>query len=107
MIWYDDLFLSDSLKKMKNRIKWKINHRRATGMVHLICLPSNKNNLLDIIPSGNLLQKGYPKQDLTIIGLAADYNEAIILTRDIIHEIYVNTGKMNVEEYLKTTKGET
>lgn len=106
MIWYDDLYINDSILKKKNKIKWKINHHKPTGLVHLICLPSNENNLLDIIPSANLLQKGYPKENLTIIGLASNYKEAVLLTRDIIDEIYSNTGKFDFGEYFKITKGE-
>ncbi len=106
MIWIDDLYISDSITKKKNRIKWKINHQKPSGFVHLICLPSNENNLLDIIPSANLLQKGYPRKNLTIIGLASNYNEAVLLTRDIIDDIYTQTGEFDVGKYFKMTKGE-
>lgn len=105
MKWYDNLFVGESIQKKANKIKWKINHNAGTFKVHIIALPSNENNLLDIIPARELLQKGYPKNNLYIIGLAGDYDEAVSMTTDIILETYLKIGTINIKEYLFAGKG--
>lgn len=101
MKWYHDLYLSESIKKKSGRIKWKINHSKLTMDVYVISFASNRDNLLDIIPANVLLQKAYPKEDMHIIGLAKGYYDALELVKDIVEETYLNTGGVDIWEYLK------
>lgn len=101
MKWYKDLYVSEAIGKKANKIKWKINHNAGTVNIYLVCLPSNKDNLLDIVPAIELMQKGYPKKDLHVIGMAKGYDDAVDLTRTIIEQTYNSTGGVNVVEYLK------
>lgn len=101
MKWYRNLYVSESIGSRVNRIKWKINHNAGTVSVFVIAFASNPDNLLDIIPAWNLMQKGYPKRQLKIIGLAGGYDEALELVRTIIDETYQCRGDVNVWEYLK------
>ena len=70
MKWYEDLYVGDSIEGKVNRIKWKINHHAGTVSIYVIAFASNRQNLLDIIPAWELMQKHYPKKQLYIIGLA-------------------------------------
>lgn len=101
MKWYSKLYVSESIGKKANRIKWRINHNAGTVSVYVIAFASNRENLLDIIPSWNLMQKYYPKRDMKIIGIAKGYDEALMLVRDIIDETYRNTGSTDVWSYLR------
>ncbi len=105
MKWYDNLYIGESIGKKAGRIKWKINHNAGTLFVHVITLPSNKHNLLDIIPARELLQNGYPKRNLKIIGIAGDRQEAVELVAEIIKEVYDNTGETDVAGYLEKRGG--
>lgn len=105
MKWYKDLYVGESISHKTNRIKWKINHNAGTISVYIIALASNPRNMLDIIPARELLQKGYPKKDMRIIGLAGNYSEALELVRRIVEETYNATGYADVKKYLKN-KGE-
>ena len=67
MKWYSRLYVSESIGKKANRIKWRINHNAGTLSVYVIAFASNHDNLLDIIPAWNLMQKSYPKEDVKII----------------------------------------
>ena len=69
--------------------------------MYVIAFASNPDNLLDIIPAWQLMQKGYPKKDLKIIGLAKGYDDAIALVQQIVEETYANTGDVDVWSYLK------
>ena len=70
MKWYDDLYVGESIVHKTNKIKWKIRHNAGQINIYVITLASSEKNLLDIIPSHELLQKGYPKKQLYVIGLA-------------------------------------
>ena len=60
MKWYEDLYVGDSIEGKVNRIKWKINHHAGTVSIYVIAFASNRQNLLDIIPAWELMQKSYP-----------------------------------------------
>ena len=102
MKWYEDLYVGDSIADKANRIKWKINHHAGTVSIYVIAFASNRQNLLDIIPAWELMQKSYPgKKQMQIIGLAKGYAEALGLVRSIIEEVYQNTGDVDVKSYLR------
>lgn len=105
MKWYKDLYVGESISHKVDKIKWKINHNAGTLSIYIIALASNPQNMLDIIPTRELLQKAYPKKEMRIIGLAGSYNEAIELVRKIVEETYNVTGNANVRYYLKNIRG--
>lgn len=105
MKWYRNLYAGDSVAGKIERIKWKINHNAGTVSVYVIAFPSNQNNLLDIIPSWELMQKAYPKKHMTVIGLAKGYGEALELVRRIVDDTYQNTGTVDVKAYLREVEG--
>lgn len=100
MIWYDKLYIGESIIHKTNKVKWKIRHNAGQINIYVITLPSSRKNLLDIVPAQELLQKAYPKKNLYIIGLAKGYEEAIELAGSIIAEVYRHTGAFAVTDYL-------
>lgn len=101
MRWYSKLYVSESIGKKANRIKWRIKHGAGTPGVYVLTFASNSENLLDIIPSWNLMQRAYPKKNLKVIGLAKGYDDALELVRTIVDETYQNTGSVDVWSYLR------
>lgn len=101
MKWYKNLYVGESIEHKKKKIIWKIKHNAGLLHTYIITFASNSDNLLDIIPSTDLMQKAYPKKDLLVIGLAGDYDEALELVRRIVNETYTETGSVNVYDYLK------
>lgn len=106
MIWYDKLYVGESIIHKTNKVRWKIRHNAGQINIYVITLPSNRDNLLDIIPSQELLQKAYPKKNLYIIGLAKGYEEAIELAGSIVAEVYCHTGAFAVTDYLLSKRKE-
>ena len=100
MVWYENLYVGKSIVHKTNRIKWKVCHNAGQVNIYVITLASNTQNLLDIIPSHELLQKGYPKGELCVVGLAKGYDEAVEVAVSIVEEVYHNTGTFAVREYL-------
>lgn len=101
MIWHENLYVGESIVHKTNKIKWKIHHNAGQVDIYIIALASNEKNLLDIIPSWELLQKGYPKQKLYIIGLAKGYEEAVEVAVSIVDMVYKKTGGFAIKSYLK------
>ena len=104
MKWYDDLYVGESIRHKVNNIKWKIEHNAGQINMYVIALASNPQNLLDIIPAQELMQKGYPKQDIYVIGLACGMKEAQLVVKQIIDEVYRETGGFQILPYLQTKK---
>ena len=104
MKWYDDLYVGEGIIHKTNKIKWKILHNAGQIRIYVITLASNDKNLLDIIPSQELMQKGYPKKDLYVVGLAKGYDEAVEVAASIIDEVYRQTGAFEVASYLREKK---
>lgn len=100
MKWYEDLYLGDSIRHKHKKVKWKIIHDAGQPFVYVITLPANKENLLDIIPSWELMQKYYPKKNLKIVGIAGTYGEALEVVTEMLLEVYHITGGFRIEEYL-------
>lgn len=100
MTWQDDLYVGASIIHRTKKIKWKIRHNAGQLNIYVITLASNEHNLLDIIPAQELLQKGYPKHTLHVVGLAKGYDEAIEVAVSIVDEVYRNTGAFDVRGYL-------
>ena len=100
MTWYEDLYVGESIIHKTSKIIWKIRHNAGQLNIYVIALASNETNLLDIIPAQELLQKGYPKQQLYIVGLAKGYDEAVNVAVSIIDEAYQKTGTFAIRKYL-------
>lgn len=100
MIWYDKLYVGESIVHKTTKIKWKIMHNAGQIGIYVITLASNRQNLLDIIPSYELMQRGYPKREMVIVGLAKGYDEAVEVAASIVDEVYRNTGTFAVRAYL-------
>lgn len=100
MKWYYNLFLGEKIAPKYKQTVLKIKNEKFTPNVFVIALASNPQNLLDIIPAFELLQKGYPKEHMQIIGLAEGEKEAFEVVRQIVDEVYKKTGNTKVKEYL-------
>lgn len=107
MKWYQDLYTGESIGEKAEKIKWNINHNAGQIQVYIISLASNSDNLLDIIPAWNVVQKHYPKKHLCIVGLAKGWEEAVDVARRIVLEVYDHTGGFRVRDYLMRKAAES
>ena len=102
MIWYDDLFVGESISpRRKKRIIRKINRRSILGGEYLLTLSSNPDNLIDIINAQVIRQRYYPRKDLVVIGLAGNYEEAMMLAGEIVSGIYAVQGNFKLREFFE------
>ena len=105
MIWYKDLYVGESIVHKTKKVKWKIMHNAGQIGIYVITLASNTQNLLDIIPSYELMQKGYPKKDMVIVELANSKEKASDGSASTLGEVYHSTGTFAVRAYLAEKQG--
>ena len=101
MKWYNNLYLSSEMESESKKVIRKIKRGAFTPDVYLITIAQTPGNLLEIIPSYELLQKGYPKEEIHVIGLSFGWLEAVELVREIVDEVYQVTGGVDVISYLR------
>jgi hypothetical protein len=104
MYWYDHLYLGKKCLFRANRLKYKIENRMSHTSVYLIALGQSSHSVLEVIPSVQLLQDAYPKDQLRIIGMGADHAEAQELLCRIIDEVYQAQGNFDVAAYMEDSK---
>ena len=108
MIWYDDLFVGESISpRRKKRIIRKVNRRSLLGGEYLLTLASNLDNLIDIINARVIRQRYYPKKEMVVVGLAGDYEEAMLLAGEIISGIYAVSGDFKVRDFFEKSQHST
>lgn len=102
MRWYKHLYVGEKAGKRRFKIIQNIRKYRLQPGVHVITPASNENNVLDIYPATVLLQSFYKNnEELLILGIGADYFEALSVTRDIVDDMYRQTGGFSVGEFLR------
>lgn len=99
MTWYKEFYVGESIAGKKEKVKWKILHNAGQVDIYVIALGSNPDNLLDIIPSWELMQKYYPKSDMLVVGIDKGYENAMELAGKIVMDVYNKTGNFKVRDY--------
>lgn len=98
--WAEKMYFSDDFNKKKRTITMKsIKKGELTFEVYCITLASNPHNLFDIINANELLFPYYEKQEITVLGLAGSRGQAKLLVKDMLEEVYKETGEFRVREY--------
>lgn len=104
MQWYERLYLGDKAKKKRFSILQAVRKEKSSGY-YVLTPASNKKNLLDIYSAHTLNQPYYKEQDLLIVGVAADYEDAVMLAGKIIGDVYKKTGGYDVNGFLEQETG--
>jgi hypothetical protein len=99
MQWAENLYLSEKTAKKRDKIIRKAN--RGVGMVsiYFITLASGEQNLFDIFHAAHLKQPAFYSRNPYVVGIASGYDEALEMLRQIVEDIYRETGSFRVREY--------
>lgn len=93
--WYQDLYMDQKVRENPRRCRRHIERcagslRRSLSKFwrsyYAITLPSNEENLFDIIETRQLFFRRYAHLDLYIVGLAENYDSALELLQQILLE---------------------
>lgn len=102
MRFIDNLYCSGYTNKEIDSLKKKINKSKSISKLYLITLPIFDDGILEIYEYQQLLTKFYKDstKDIVVIGFAHNYDEAKDAIVSIIDNMYKETGKIDIVQYL-------
>lgn len=100
MKFFQDLYLGEMIAPRIDQIMKKLNSNKVVPNLFLIVLSTNPDNMLDIIPQWEVMQKGYPNENIQVVGLANGKKEAISVVQFIVEQVLQETGSADVRPYL-------
>ena len=100
MRWYSDLYVGYNLLEKKREVVKKIKKGKPMINKYVIALPLNDYDVLDIYPSGVLVQKWYRDSDMVVVGIAEGKEEAMDMVQLIIMDCMSETGNLRVKDYI-------
>lgn len=101
MKFLQELYLGEKVAPKVEQIVKKIKSDQIVPNLYLIVISTHPDNMLDLIPQKDVLQKGYPKEQLQVVGLADNKKEAFALVQFIVEESLSLTSSADVRIYLK------
>ena len=102
MKYYKHLYLSEGLEKKKDKIIQKIEAGKILPGIFLVTLAPDEKNQLEIHRYLLLLQPVFHRENLFVVGISKDYEEALELVEEITQEVYKDVYKrQDVETVLK------
>lgn len=106
MKYYRNLYVSEGLKKKKDKVIRRLERRKIQPDLHVILLPQCDHNQLEIVNAMYLLQPGYPREDRLVVGIADGWDSAVELVELISREVYEATGDLQLREYIQMKEQE-
>ena len=101
MKFLQELYLGEKIAPKIDQIVKKIMDSKAVPNLYLIAMASHPDNMLDLIPYWEVLQNGYPKEHIRVVGLANGKKDAIGLMQFIVEESLEQTGSADIRIYLE------
>lgn len=106
MKYYSNLYVSERLKKKKDKVIARLERRKIQPDLHVILLPECDHNQLEIVNAVYLLQPVYPREDRMVVGIAKGFDEAAELIEKISREVYDATGDLKIRDYIQAKEQE-
>ena len=98
MKFYKHLYIGDTVTNPA-KVKWKLKHHAGT-QVFVVSIAFGADQL-EIFHAAYLKQRYYRYHPPIIVGIASDYEEAVLIIVQITQECVEATGNCNLKEYLK------
>lgn len=99
MLWYKGLYRGAGKPSLYNRLIRNVRKGTFSAEGVFITLAANETDYFDLYPAWVLAQPFYQRQDLKVVGVAKNQEDAVELTSSIIQEILDSTGGMEVRAY--------
>ena len=103
MYLYQSLFTDETVASQKKKILRKLWMNIGQLDIYLICLNGGQDQF-DIIHTGVLKQKRYPKKDLYLLGIAKGWQSAAELSGQIYMHFFDRYQKTEFKEDLEAEK---
>ena len=100
MRYYRHLYMTENIRKKKDKIIRKLESGKFRPSVHVIVLAANEKVSLEIYNSILFLQPDFPNEDFFIVGITKGYDEAVELVEEITQEVYNETKGVDIRSYI-------
>lgn len=97
---YCDLYVSDGLKRKKNKILKKLMERALQPTLYILALTQGEQNHLEFYPALLLQQPWYDDAEIFVVGIADGYDAAVFLVEEIARQVLEETGGTDIREFL-------
>lgn len=101
MQFMGSLYVADSLVTTQYKVIEKVHKCKLIPNLYLVVLSANPDNMLDLIPEWEAMQKGYPKDELKVVAIATGKKEAVAMVKCIIEDSLMHTGSADVRLFLQ------
>jgi len=99
--FHEKLYLGESITEKKvDKIKKRLEKNPLLADVYVIVPAHNPKDQLDIFDAKQLVQPHYANMSFYVIGIAADYREALVLVEQIVQDCLAERGDCRLREYL-------
>lgn len=103
--WYNHLYVGEKAKKKRYHIIQDIRKETSHSDIYVITPAMNGNNILDIYPTTFFKSSFLQEETFLILGIAADYFEALEVAGRVIQDLYRKTGGFDLTDFLEEEAG--
>lgn len=96
----EDLYFGPKALENSKKVVKDLKKGKYLPGVCLITLPTNKDNILDIMEAYMLLQPAIDTSELTVVGITYGRDEALELVRQIVDDTFSKLGTIDIKKYL-------
>ena len=100
MTFFQDLYLGEHISSKLEQVMKKLNNGKPILDLYLITISEHPDNMLEIVPQREILQKGYPNKVIRVVGLAKGKKEALAVVQSIVEASLKATGSADVRPFL-------
>ena len=100
MKWAKKLLFGEQAGKKRTSYLWKLKRGKGVPGLSAIVLSETSPNQFDIIDTGLLMWKKYPKEDLILVGIAKGQDEAMEVISRLSEEVFKETGTADMKSYV-------
>lgn len=100
MKFYKNLYVQEQLEKKKEKIISKLKQKKILFSCYIVALASSPVNQLDIYSSKYLFQPGFPTDDLFVIAILKNYEDAMEFVEKMLEEVYNETKRADIRSYI-------
>lgn len=101
MQFMGSLYVGESISTKEHEIVKKVHNGKVIPNLYLIAFSNHVDNMLDLIPEWEALQKGYSKEMLKVVGIANGKKEAMRMVQNIVEDSLRETASADVRVFLK------
>lgn len=106
MRFYRDLYLSENLRKKKDKIIKKMEQGKFPLKLYVLAMPSDGENPLEYYRTALMRQGIFPHDDMLVVGIASCEEDAMYMVEEIAEEVYQETGDVDIRRYLMNKQAE-